>query len=202
MEELEKLFGSGAKVKIMKLFLLNPDVAFEPTEVRKRCQVTSKSARRELNLLASIKFITNHSVVKPRTGRQAGGYKKAKGWILNQVFPYIKPLQNLLVYTSALTQEDIKRKFNKAGNIKLMVTAGVFIQDWSGRLDLLVVGDNLRKPAITAAVRSLESEIGRELKYSIFSTEDFQYRLLMCDKLIRDILDYPHDKVVNKLEIE
>ena len=48
-------------------------------------------------------------------------------------------------------------------------------------------------------MKIIESEIGKELRYAYFSTEDFQYRLSMCDKLTRDILDYPHKKILNKL---
>ena len=50
-------------------------------------------------------------------------------------------------------------------------------------------------------IKNLEAEIGKELRYVYFSTEDFKYRLSMCDKLMRDILDYPHKKVLNKLGI-
>ena len=50
-------------------------------------------------------------------------------------------------------------------------------------------------------MKTLESEIGKELRYSYFTTDDFNYRNGMCDKLTRDILDYPHKKLVNKLGI-
>jgi len=203
MEELEKLFGSAAKVKIMKLFLLNPDSAFSAEDIRRRSQVTAKSARREMALLGSIGFIKKQTISQSKASKQGKvNMKKVPGWTLNLAFPYIKPLQFLLVHTSSLSNEDIKKRFARAGNIKLIVISGVFIQDWDSRLDLLVVGDNLKNQAVNTAVKTLESEVGRELKYSVFSTDDFHYRSVMCDKLIRDILDYPHQKVVNKLEVE
>ena len=68
-------------------------------------------------------------------------------------------------------------------------------------VDLLVVGDNLRKGTIENIVKTIESEIGREIRYAFFETADFQYRLGIYDKLIRDILDFPHEKILDKLGI-
>jgi hypothetical protein len=35
---------------------------------------------------------------------------------------------------------------------------------------------------------------------ALFDTEEFMYRLKMYDKLLRDVLDYPHEKIVNKID--
>ena len=51
------------------------------------------------------------------------------------------------------------------------------------------------------AVRKLESELGKELRYTALSTDQFLYRLQMNDHLIKDIFDYPHTLVYDKLNI-
>jgi hypothetical protein len=43
--------------------------------------------------------------------------------------------------------------------------------------------------------------MGKEIRYSAFETGEFQYRLGMYDKLIRDVLDYPHETVLDKLGV-
>ena len=199
MDKLEKLFGGQAKLKIMKLFLLNPETVFEPEEIRKRANVNIKSARQVVTLLSGIGLIKKHVFTQAK--KKGGGTKKVNGWMLDSTFPYLRPLQELLVYTSAFTVSDVKKRFINHGQLKLLIVSGVFIQEWDSRLDLLIVGDSLKRPAIGSAIKVLESEVGRELRYSIFNTSDFQYRLTMCDKLIRDVLDYPHQKAVNKLEL-
>jgi hypothetical protein len=83
----------------------------------------------------------------------------------------------------------------------MVIVSGVFIQDSDSRVDLLVVGDNLKSSAIERVVRTMEAEIGKELVFASFETADFHYRLGMYDKLIRDILDYPHQKLLDKLNI-
>jgi hypothetical protein len=42
---------------------------------------------------------------------------------------------------------------------------------------------------------------GAELTYAVFDTKEFLYRLNMYDKLIRDILDYPHEVVLQSKEL-
>lgn len=44
-------------------------------------------------------------------------------------------------------------------------------------------------------IKGLESEIGKELDYVVFDTKEFMYRMEMYDKLVCDILDYPHIKL-------
>ena len=45
----------------------------------------------------------------------------------------------------------------------------------------------------------IEAEVGKEIKYAILETDDFKYRLGVGDRLIRDIMDYPHDVALDKL---
>ena len=87
------------------------------------------------------------------------------------------------------------------GKIKLLVLAGIFIKSPESRLDILVVGDQINKASLAKVLKSIESQIGKELLFSVFDSEDFKYRLSMRDKLVMDVLDFPHEKLVNKLGI-
>ena len=90
------------------------------------------------------------------------------------------------------------KKFKRSGRVKLLLLSGVFNHNPGARLDLLVVGDNLKRPVVDRIIRSLESEIGKELAYAAFETSEFIYRASMYDKLIRDVIDFPHEKVINQ----
>ena len=85
------------------------------------------------------------------------------------------------------------------GKIRLVVIAGVFIQSEDSRADLLLVVDDLQRTKLDQAVHSMEAEIGRELSYGIFDSKDFNYRLSVYDKFVRDVLDYPHEKILDKI---
>lgn len=231
MDILEKIFGSAAKVKIIRLFLFNPNKPFDLDQVVNRSRISAQAARLNIRLLESVNllkpkiFTRDVKVIRYENGGNAGHKKgkkakgknkksknearkikkvevvkkKVHGWTLNDDFLYLDALQSFLIHVSPLQDQTIIRKFNRVGKIRLLIIAGVFIQDKDSRVDILIVGDNLRRGSIDTIIKEMEAELGRDLTYSVFETKDFQYRMGMYDKLIRDILDYPHKKLVNKL---
>lgn len=199
MKELAKIFGSEARVKILRLFLLNSNEPIDSEDLGKRLRIPRTKAAQECKQLESIAFLKKRSFQKDVIRKGKKGKKKADGWCLNPEFSYNESLRGLLVEEEFLNKKELVRRFKKAGKLKLFVVSGIFIkdQDKEGRVDMLIVGDNLRKPWIEDTVRKLEAEVGKELSYAVFDTAEFIYRFEMYDKLVRDILDFPHEKLVS-----
>lgn len=191
METLAKLFGSEAKVKIMRLFLFNPETVFNTSGISDKVKVEVSKVRKEINQLEKIDLIKSR--VSHRNGK--------RGFILNSNFGYLVPLQNFLINVEPFSQKELISRISRLGSIKIVLVAGVFIREGESRVDMLVVGDHVKKSSLEHTIKILESEIGKELRYAYFTTEDFKYRLSMCDKLIRDILDYPHKKILDKVGV-
>ncbi len=194
METLVKLFGGLARVKIMRLFLLNSGKAFEVEEVISRSRVLKASARKEINALSTMSFIKHKILIKDG---YRGAKKKVMTWQLNQAFQYLKAVRDLLVDPNLLLQDDLAERFKNIGKIKLLIVSGVFIGNQKSRVDVLLVGDKLKKTTLGQVIKSLESEIGKELDYVVFDTNEFKYRVDMYDKLVCDIIDLPHQKLID-----
>jgi len=203
MDILEKLFGSPARVKILRLFLFNNGVNFENADIAKRARVPASSVRTETLMMERIGLIKRRTfyveVTQGKRARKKTVKKKVRGWTLDTRFKYLAALRNFLLAATPIGQNKIVQKLNTAGRPKLVVIAGAFIQDWDGEVDLLVVGDGISESKLDSAVRSIESEMGRELRFALFSTEDFNYRMNIYDKLLRDVFDYPHQTILNRL---
>lgn len=214
MEIIAKLFGSAGKVKIMRLFLFNPNVSYDLEDISLRTKVKGREVRRELDTLEKMGLIKSRQYSKEEAGFKTikKGRKKIRkkivkkfkvsGWMLDETFPYMIALKNLLVNVTLPDHDEVAKRFANTGRIKLLIVSGLFIQDWDSRVDLLIVGEALKQGQVESVVRNLEAEIGRELRYSAFETSDFYYRLGIFDKLIRDIIDFPHIKIIDKLGIE
>ena len=185
MEILGKILGSPARVKIMRLFLLNRGKSFSSKDIVKRSRVSAEIVRRELRLLSSIGFVK----------------KITAGWSFNYLFKYGTEFEALLLSSDTLDTKSIIDIFKKVGRVKLLIISGVFIKNKDTRVDLLIVGDKLKKNKIEEGIRKIEAEIGTELVYAVFDTKEFIYRLNMYDKLIRDILDFPHEIVLQAKEL-
>ena len=186
MEILGKILGSPARVKIMRLFLLNPKGKFSRKDIIKKSRVSPNTASQEIKLLASIGFIKKHSNIL---------------WSFNPLFKYTGEFDSLLVGAETLDKKTIADNFRKVGRVKLLLVSGIFIKNKDTRVDLLVVGDKMKKAKIEEEIRKLEAEIGTELVYAIFDTKDFIYRLNMYDKLVRDVLDFPHEVIFQAREL-
>lgn len=201
MEILGKLFGSPARVKIMRLFLLNPELTFDGDDVVDRSRITRSHLRKETNMLFSIGFLKKRKFVKEETRVNGKVVKKKKeGWYLDPIFPFIEPLKALLADPEFLVKDDLVSRLKRSGKIKFLVVSGIFLQEPDSRIDLLVVGDNIRRPKMEETIRKIESEIGKELSYAIFDSQEFFYRLNMYDKLVRDVLDFPHERLIETKE--
>ncbi|MEK7133091.1 MAG: hypothetical protein AAB771_00165 [Patescibacteria group bacterium] len=188
---LDKLFGSSLRLKIIRLFMLHPEEFFNNKEVAKRVRSSAAAARREITLLKNIDFIVFEKQKK-----------KTRGAKLNPFFPFLNGLKRLVLDSFSVSREEIIRKIKKLGRIKLIIISGIFLQNKGSRLDLLVVGDGVKKGMIEKVLKWLEAEIGKELNYAFLGEKEFLYRLEMYDKFIRDILDYPHEKLLNNLDIK
>lgn len=205
MDILEKLFGTAAKVKIMRLFLFNPEYIFSLEEIVERGKMTSKEVKNELpnlikvGLIRKKPFVRDVSVAKKK--KVVVKRIKGIGYTLDAKFPYLNALKTLLISVSLHSHDDIARRFSKVGKIKALIVAGVFIQDWESRVDLLIVGDELDESKIQNIVKILESELGKEISYTALDTADFEYRIGVYDKLVRDILDFPHVKIIDRLAL-
>jgi hypothetical protein len=175
-------------VKIMRLFLLNRSNGFTTKDIVKRSRVNPATVRNEVKLLSSVNFIKKRSSVSSE-------------WYFNSSFKYASEFDELLVRSDSLNREKLLENFKNVGRVKLLIVSGVFIKNDDSRVDLLIVGDKLKKSKIEEGVRRLEAEVGAELVYAVFETKEFIYRLNMYDKLVRDILDYPHEILLQAKEL-
>lgn len=187
MDPLAKLFGSAARVKLLRLFLFNEESLITADDAASRAKVSKAAARKELNLLASI------GLLKKRTATTPASY------VADPRFQHYEPLKAFLRTSAVMPDARIASSLKRAGSVRLVALSGLFTGVVESKVDLLVVGDRISEKAIATVVRNLEAELGRELRYAAFSTPDFRYRVGVYDRLVRDVFDYPHRLVLDKI---
>lgn len=126
---------------------------------------------------------------------------KNQVYFVNKDFQFFPELRLLALKAAPANRTYLLRRLNLLGGVKLAIIAGIFINSEKSRADLLLVGDKMKKVSLNNFFSWLESEIGKELNYVVLSTEEFKYRLDMYDRFVRDILEFPHEKLINKLHI-
>ncbi len=187
MHTLAKLFGSEARLKTIRLFVFNQTTAFTLAELAIRTKLSKDAVRRELTTLLAIGLI-----------RKKGSQTPVR-YQVNPRFEHLGALDIFIRETTSVRPKSIVAALRKAGTLRLVALSGFFTSILEPQIDLLIVGDNLEERVIASTVRSLEAEFGREIRYASFATADFRYRLGIYDRLLRDVFDYPHRILIDKI---
>ncbi len=205
MDTLSRLFGTELRVKMIRLFLFNPALVFDVEGLEKKMMSREKLVLAEvayLKRLALVKELSSVKVLQVKKGKKVIEKKKrVKAYVLNPKFAFTEALSEFFLRTHSLEHKSIVRKIENTGRIKLVLISGVFTRDLESRLDLFVVGDNVKTASIDRIVKGIEADMGKEIRYAVLSAPDFAYRMGMNDKLVRDIFDFPHELLVDKLGV-
>lgn len=197
---IDGLFGSKTRVKLLHLFLNNPNKAFYVREITRLIDEQINSVRRELSNLL------NAGVITSDTAENKLYYE------INQNYQFYLPFRGIfagekLVPSTARTtaQPSVVRSHKndtwrtRIGSIKgvrVAVAAGILVEGSASSIDLLLVGD-VAPVKVKALVSEIETDEGRELNYSGMTYDEFYYRLSIRDRFINQIISSKHDVLVD-----
>ncbi len=181
---LKKLFGSGARVKLLQQFLNNPDESFFIRELTRILDEQINSLRRELENLENLGLLKSKEK------------NRKKYYSVNPHFALLHELTSIIRKTDS-GNESLLKKVNQAGSIDVCILTGQFVGQESST-DLFFVGDVDKV--------KLESLINKEfadknLKYATMTREDFLYRITLKDKFVKEMFANKNNIVLkNKLK--
>ncbi len=199
-DPLSILFGSAARVKLLRFFLFNPSKEFAFDDVSRRAKLVRRTARTEIDALEKAGVIKQKTVyIELPTEKKK---IKAVGYTLNKNFPELQALQTFLFETAPIDGKNLIKHLRQAGALDFVGISGVFVRDFERRLDVLLAMNKFSQSKVEKAIRSLEAEIGVEVRFAAMSSEDLFYRVGMYDKLTRDFFDYSHQVLVDKIGIK
>lgn len=198
-DPLAILFGSVARVRLLRFFLFNPSKEFTFDDISRRAKLVRRTARTEISALEKAGVIVKRTLYVPIDGKT----KKMKvlGYALNKNFQELQALQTFLFETAPIDGKQLVSHLKKAGPIDLLVVAGVFVREFEQPLDVLIVMKKFSESKIENAIRALESEIGMEIRYAVLTSENLLYRLSMNDRLTRELFDYKHQILIDKINV-
>jgi hypothetical protein len=210
---LGKLFGSNTRVKILKLFLSQPENKFYIRQISRDLRLQLNSVRRELDNLEQFGLlISNPTIVDARAKEEdeyldfnkAAKIKKVdkpkkqlkksvsklekKYYQINTNFVIYEEIKSLVVKAQVLYERDFIKKLAKAGQTRLLILTGFFVNQPNKLADLLIVG-RFNKNKLHKLIKDLEDELGREVNYALMNTSEFKYRRDITDVFLYDILE-------------
>jgi hypothetical protein len=185
--ELEFLFGSRVRWRLIKFFILNGNQYFFSKELAEINKLNVKETNQILQQLVKAKFLMSKM------------NKKLNSYCLNKKFSFYNELKDLVVKSNIYPQCEGLSKVKSLGDVRLALIAGIFINNNKSKTDLLIVANNVSRAKMKHLLEDLTAEMGREINYSVMTFEEFKYRVDMFDKFIMEIIDQPHEIVINKV---
>lgn len=186
---IEQLFGSKTRVKLLQLFYSNPNRSFYVREITRKIDEQINSVRRELANLLNTGLITSDSS------------NNKVYYEVNQKYQFYSPLEEIFGTGGTKTRKATKTaakpielplsdetdELKALGNVEIAALMGQFTRDDSTGIDVLIVG-NVNPNALAKYVTELEKQEGKDLRYTVFSLEDFTYRLQIKDRFMSNVL--------------
>lgn len=195
---IEQLFGSKTRVKLLQLFYSNPNRSFYVREITRKIDEQINSVRRELANLLNVGIIVSDNT------------NNRLYYEVNQEYEYYDPLRAIFgkdgaaatraaaspktgKKTAATPEEE---RLKGLGRLEILLYTGQFTRDESSGIDMLVVGE-VNQNAMQKFVSELEGQENKEIRYTVMSTTEFNYRRQIKDRFITTVLDSKKQVVVD-----
>jgi probable transcriptional regulator len=185
---IDSLFGSKTRVKLLHLFLNNPEKSFYVREITRMIDEQINSVRRELANMVSVGIVQQDAI------------DNKLYYSVNEDYPYIKPLA--AIFSDKNTEGAAggvswKDSLGRMRGLRLAIISGKLVVGSSSAVDLLLVGDDMSAVTIKNLVKKIEKDRKIEINYAVISYDDFYYRMSVKDRFIMDIIRNKHSVLVD-----
>jgi len=192
---IEQLFGSKTRVKLLSIFLQNPEQEFFVRELVRRVGSQIHSVRRELQNLHGL------GIVITSGGESAKGIEaslRKKYFRANTDFILYLELQALLRKAQVLLERNLVAEIARLGDVWYIALCGKLVGK-PGPTDLLIVG-KLPEGGIGNILKRFEKEVGFEINYTLMGVKEFSYRRDIADRFLYSILEGEKMEMLNRFE--
>lgn len=197
---LGTLLGNPNRARLLRVFVLNQPQVFTVVQAGKRAGVTAAVLAREIQALAKLGVIkkAKFSIQIGKERKIVAGKQKDEAWTLDPRFKYAPALSKFVHEVSPIQHKMIIDALKGSGRLSAVILSGSFVGDPSRPADIIIAADALNENRLEQAIRGLEPTLGWEIRYAVFTTPEFRYRLTIEDRLVRNTLDYPHFILLDK----
>lgn len=177
MNALSDFIVSRVRVKLFKKLLSSPEELFYVRQLTRMTGEEINAVRRELLHMSQAGMV-----------KMQGRGNRLYFWF-NKDYRYYSELSALVAKSTGLGASIIKNK-EKIGRINFAFISMRLVRKMPvkpGQVDLVVIGEVVI-PQLTELVKATESEVGREINYSVMTSEEFNFRKRRRDPFLIDIL--------------
>ena len=186
--ELSRLAATPLRLKILKFYTFQPESSHTVRAVANALGSTADRVATELRALVACDIMVQR-------GKEVGA---ARAYKLNEDNPIAKPLAVFLEIATLPDVRELAACFRGVRGLSLVVVAGVLLHEGRGAVDLLVVTSRPKDPSVTKAITKAERLMAAPLRYLILDPSEYDDRIEVRDRLVRDIFEFRHRVLIGK----
>ncbi|MDD2680867.1 MAG: hypothetical protein PHE20_02050 [Patescibacteria group bacterium] len=192
---LARIFGSNARVKILKAFLSKPEQKYYTRQLARDLELQVNSVRRELENLQNIGLIKEQPVdyslevneeivikverkskkVSKEPDKKEAPKNEIKYFTADIDFLLFRELKSLFAKANLLSCQDFLKNIDDLGVITHLWLSGIFTGETKAPVDILIVG-KINKTQLLQRIKNLEVDLGKEINFTIMDDSEYEYR--------------------------
>ena len=179
----------------MQIFLHHPDVYYYVRQLTRILDTQINSVRRELIHLEEIGMISACASMQEAQGLGSDQEAKKqdistqkKFFKMNSDFILYPELKALFLKEQLMVEKDLAKNIRKAGVVNYLLLTGLFVGNDDAKTDMIIVG-KVDPEKLGKIVSEYEKLFHREINYSVFSYNEYKYRLNINDRFLYDIIN-------------
>ena len=184
---LQKLFTSKTRVKLLTLFIMNPEREMYIREIARSTKENINAIRRELANLEGIGLLKSE-----RRGN-------SKYYVVNKKMPIYNELASIILKTEGVAKE-LQDSLSEIG-VEIAFIYGSFASGKAGvdsDVDIFIIGE-VNEDELIIKIRDVEKKLSREINYVLFTVKEFEEREKSKDPFVLNVLREPKIMLVGDL---
>lgn len=177
--------SSKHKSSVVNLFLANPGRSFAPAEIKASTGCPNKVLLLTLKELMKLGFLI--SVER----------NKVRFYQVDKHFALYPELVAMLRKNKKLPQDLLVKELTKLSDCKVIILTGVFVGKPRIESDILLVGKVTEK-RLANSIKLAEKFAEQQVNYTIMPMAEFEYRRIMSDRFLKNVLENHPVIVVDK----
>jgi len=182
-----ELLSSKPKTNLLNLFLSFPLRAFSVTELRASSGCSSAVLKLTLKDLAKTGFV---NVIEKN---------RVKYYQMNRQFNLYPELVGLLRKTKRIPEDLLVHEAMRLGEPKFVALTGIFVGKVRVETDILIVG-KVSPTKLDRFLQLAEKFAEQEVAFTVFTPQEFEYRKVMNDRFVKNILEHSPVVAVDKIK--
>ena len=177
MASIQDFVVSKVRVKLLEVFLLDPEEMFYIRQLTRKIDEEINAVRRELLHMQSVGMVKDE-----KRGNRIY-------YTFNKNYLFHKELMSMVGKTTGLGVA-LNKITPKLGRLKFAMISGRFVRHMpraKDTVDLLLIGD-LIMPQLTEFIKEQEAKLSREINYTVMTEAELSYRKTHSDPFISRIL--------------